>query len=116
MPSLLTCLGSRCQDRTRNFATILELYIGHIKEAVRQDMEGSDSPMVFWEYCLEMRARIHNLTASPTSNFMELMPTLSPLERRETYLTFVNLLRMTGVTYCSLSKAKGSARQSPWSC
>jgi hypothetical protein len=93
-----------------------ELYIGHIKEAVRQDMEGSDSPMVFWEYCLEMRARIHNLTASPTSNFMELMPTLSPLERRETYLTFVNLLRMTGVTYCSLSKAKGSARQSPWSC
>jgi hypothetical protein len=69
-----------------------ELYIGHLKEAARQDMEGSDSPMVFWEYCLEMRARIHNLTASPTSNFLE------PLERRETYLTFVDLRRMTGVT------------------
>jgi hypothetical protein len=40
-----------------------ELYIGLLKEAVRQDMKESDSPMVFWDYCLERRARIHNMTA-----------------------------------------------------
>jgi hypothetical protein len=44
-----------------------ELYIGLLKEAVRQDMKESDSPMVFWDYCLERRARIHNMTAK--SNF-----------------------------------------------
>jgi hypothetical protein len=44
-----------------------ELYIGLLKEAVRQDMKESDSPMVFWDYCFERRARIHNLTAK--SNF-----------------------------------------------
>ena len=30
-----------------------ELYIGLIKEAVRKDMRQSDSPLVFWDYCLE---------------------------------------------------------------
>jgi hypothetical protein len=44
-----------------------ELYIGLLKEAVRQDMKESHSPMVFWDYCRERRARIHNLTAK--SNF-----------------------------------------------
>jgi hypothetical protein len=40
-----------------------ELYIGLLKEAVRKDMKDQDSPMVFWDYCIERRARIHNLTA-----------------------------------------------------
>ena len=40
-----------------------ELYIGLIKEAVRKDMRESDSPLVFWDYCVERRARINNLTA-----------------------------------------------------
>jgi hypothetical protein len=43
------------------------LYIGLLKEAVRQDMKKSDSPMAFWDYCLERRARIYNITAK--SNF-----------------------------------------------
>jgi len=34
-----------------------------LKEAVRKDMKDQDSPMVFWDYCIERRARIHNLTA-----------------------------------------------------
>ena len=40
-----------------------ELYIGLIKEAVRKDMKESDCPLVFWDYCVERRARINNLTA-----------------------------------------------------
>ena len=40
-----------------------ELYIGLIKEAVRKDMREVNSPMAFWDYCVERRARINNLTA-----------------------------------------------------
>jgi hypothetical protein len=37
-------------------------WIGH-KEAVRKDMKESDCPLAFWDYCVEQRARINNLTA-----------------------------------------------------
>ena len=40
-----------------------ELYIGLIKEAVRKDMHESISPLCFWDYCVERRTRINNLTA-----------------------------------------------------
>ena len=40
-----------------------ELYIGIIKEAVRRDMKESNCPLAFWDYCVERRARINNLTA-----------------------------------------------------
>ena len=40
-----------------------ELYIGLIKEAVRKDMCEANSPLCFWDYCVERRARISNLTA-----------------------------------------------------
>ena len=45
-----------------------ELYIGLLKEAVRKDMKESNSPMVLWDYCIERRARIHNLTAKSRFN------------------------------------------------
>ena len=45
------------------WANKAELYIGLIKEAVRKDMKESDCPLVFWDYCVERRARINNLTA-----------------------------------------------------
>lgn len=40
-----------------------ELYIGLIKEAVRKDLYNSNCPLAFWDYCVERRARINNLTA-----------------------------------------------------
>ena len=40
-----------------------ELYIGLLKEAVRKDMHESNSPMCLWDYCVERRTRITNLTA-----------------------------------------------------
>jgi hypothetical protein len=45
------------------WANKAELYIGLIKEAVRKDMKESDYPLAFWDYCVERRARINNLTA-----------------------------------------------------
>ena len=48
--------GTLCSNKA-------ELYIGLIKEAVMKDMRKSNSPLSFWEYCVERRARINNLTA-----------------------------------------------------
>jgi hypothetical protein len=45
-----------------------ELCIGLLKEATRKDMRESDSPLVFWDYCVERRARINNLTAKDRFN------------------------------------------------
>ena len=39
-----------------------ELYIGLLKEGVRKDMREANCPLVFWDYCIERRARINNLT------------------------------------------------------
>ena len=39
-----------------------ELYIGLIKETVRKDMCKSNSRLCLWDYCVERRARINNLT------------------------------------------------------
>jgi hypothetical protein len=49
------------------WANKAELYIGLIKEAVRKDMKESDCPLVSWDYCVERRARINNLTAKDPS-------------------------------------------------
>ena len=45
------------------WANRAELYIGLIKEAVRKDLKSSNCPIAFWDYCMERRARINNLTA-----------------------------------------------------
>jgi hypothetical protein len=45
------------------WANKAELYIGLIKEAVRKDMKDSNCPLAFWDYCVERRARINNMTA-----------------------------------------------------
>ena len=40
-----------------------ELYIGIIKQAVRKDMKESNCPLAFWDYCMQRRSCINNLTA-----------------------------------------------------
>ena len=45
------------------WANKAELYIGLIKEAVRKDMKEANSPICLWDYCLERRVHINNLTA-----------------------------------------------------
>ena len=45
------------------WANKAELYVGIIKEAVRLDMKEANCPLAFWDYCVERRARISNMTA-----------------------------------------------------
>ena len=53
----------RVLEENTPWANKAELYIGIIKEATRKDMKESDCPLAFWDYCMERRARINNLTA-----------------------------------------------------
>jgi hypothetical protein len=50
-------------EESTQWANLAELYIGLIKEAVREDMRLSDCPLVFWDFCAERRALVNNLTA-----------------------------------------------------
>jgi hypothetical protein len=53
----------RAIEAGTQWANRAELYIGLMKEAVRKDMKESNCPLVFWDYCVERRARINNVTA-----------------------------------------------------
>ena len=57
----------RALEEGTPWANKAELYIGLLKEVVRHDMEESNAPIVFWDYCLERRARVHDMNAK--SNF-----------------------------------------------
>ena len=57
----------RALEEGTPWANKAELYVGLLKESLRKDMCEANSPMVFWDYCIERRARINNLTAK--SNF-----------------------------------------------
>jgi len=50
------------------WANKAELYIGLIKKAVLKDLKESDCPLVLWDYCIERRAMINNLTARDLFN------------------------------------------------
>ena len=50
------------------WANKAELYIGIIKEAVRKDMKESNCPLPLWDYCVERRVRINNMTAKDRFN------------------------------------------------
>lgn len=58
----------RALEEGTPWANKAELYIGLLKEAVRKDMREEDSPLAFWDYCVERRARINNLTAKDRFN------------------------------------------------
>ena len=58
----------RALEEGTPWANKAELCIGLLKEATRKDMRESNSPLVFWDYCVERRARINNLTAKDRFN------------------------------------------------
>ena len=63
--SFLNDIGTtlRALEEGTPWSNKAELYIKLMKEAVRKDMRESNSPLPFWDYCLERRVRIYNLTA-----------------------------------------------------
>ena len=52
----------RLLEKSTQWANRAELYIGLLKEAVRKDLRASDAPMALWDYCIQRRAQIHNVT------------------------------------------------------
>ena len=68
----------RILEENSQWANRAELYIGFLKESIRNDLRRTDSPMVFWDYCAERRALIHNLT--PRDLFQ--LDKVSPYERQ----------------------------------
>ena len=52
----------RILEESTQWANRAELYIGLFKESIRKDLAESNSPLKFWDYCAERRAKIHNVT------------------------------------------------------
>ncbi len=50
-------------EAQNQWANRAELYIGLIKEATRKDMRAFGLPLVLWDYCMECRALIYQVTA-----------------------------------------------------
>ena len=53
----------RVLEANTQWANRAELYVGLIKEATRKDMRSANSPLVLWDYCMERRALIYQVTA-----------------------------------------------------
>ena len=51
-----------------------ELYIGLLKEAVHKDLCEFNAPMAFWDYCVERRSHINNLTAKDSFKLHGMTP------------------------------------------
>ena len=47
------CCPLKFLERRTQWANLVELYIGLLKEAIRKDMKDFDSPLKFWDYCAE---------------------------------------------------------------
>ena len=56
----------RLLERGTQWANLAERFIGLLKNGVRKDLRESNAPMILWDYCLERRMQIMNLTARNT--------------------------------------------------
>ena len=81
-PDILVCDASKTQTqrKVKEFCTAIgtthitleaatqwadraELFIGFLKEATRKDLRETGSPIVLWDYCMERRVIIYQVTA-----------------------------------------------------
>ena len=60
-------------------------------------MKESNSPLVFWDYCVERRARINNLMAGTCFNHKVEMLIFQSPEKKVTIIICVSMSDMTGV-------------------
>ena len=96
-----------------------ELHIGLIKEAVRKDMHKSNSPLWFWDNCVERRAMINNLTAKNAFRAHGSTPHTLPQVMKVTSQICVSMDGMNGVlqgSNCSIPQQQGSSGKSTWPC
>ena len=53
-------------EESTQWANLAERYIGLLKSGVRKDMHKANCPISLWDYCIERRVRVHNVTARNT--------------------------------------------------
>ncbi len=65
MKTFLTQIGMTLKtlEAETQWANRAELGVGLIKESTRKDLRDSVSPIVLWDYCMERRALIYNVTS-----------------------------------------------------
>ena len=102
----------RVLEENTPWANKAELYIGIIKEAVRKDMKESNCPLAFWDYCMERRARINNLTAKDLFSLHEVMLTQPVQAMKETYHPYVSMDGMNGAILGKTKKSFPSIEKS----
>ena len=56
-------LKIRLLEESTQWANLAERYIGMLKSSVLNEMHHCDCPLVFWDYCVEWRVRVHNVCA-----------------------------------------------------
>lgn len=64
----------RVLERATQWANLAERFIGLLKNGVRADLRESDAPLVLWDYCMERRVKIMNLTARGNHKLQGLNP------------------------------------------
>src|SRR6056300_1312548 len=69
-------VGTRLKvlERSTQWADLAERFIGLLKSGVRTDLRESNAPMVLWDYCLDRRVMIMNLTARSTHKLRGINP------------------------------------------
>ncbi|KAL7523474.1 hypothetical protein ACHAXR_000193 [Thalassiosira sp. AJA248-18] len=53
----------RILEESTRWANRAKSYVGLMKESIRKDTHECHSPLVLWDYCAELRARMVNVTA-----------------------------------------------------
>lgn len=69
-------VGTRLKvlERSTQWADLAERFIGLLKSGVRADLRESNAPMVLWDFCLDRRVMIMNLTARTTHKLRGINP------------------------------------------
>jgi hypothetical protein len=92
MAMFWSILGPRIRDmdltlkvleESTQWANLAALYIGLMKESIREDMRTSDCPIVFWDYCAEQKqqhedAQINAIITANLMSHMKLPPPPPP--------------------------------------
>lgn len=55
------------------------MYVGQFKESTCKDLRQADSPLVLWDYCVQRRERIHNVTPKNLFQLNDNTPTVAIL-------------------------------------
>ena len=63
-----------CLDESTQQANLAGSYVGILKKAIYQDLLKWNAPLVVWDYCVELRATVHNLTAKDKSDMSNMNP------------------------------------------